>query len=128
MRRRAVYATELHRCPHDRRPRGRRGNPDASRQEAMALPPGAEAPSAGAGCPRFARFACAFGAPAPALGGSPPEEEHMTSPRSCPDCLRRSWLLALLGPYIEKLATSELGSRSPELLRLSNEDLVAVAA
>lgn len=48
--------------------------------------------------------------------------------QACPDCLRRSWLLALLGPYIEKLASGEPGSRSPELLRLSNEDLVAAAA
>jgi DNA processing protein len=47
---------------------------------------------------------------------------------ACPDCLRRSWLLALLGPYIEKIATGAIGSRSPELLRLSNEDLVAAAA
>ncbi|HEX4669807.1 MAG TPA: DNA-processing protein DprA [Solirubrobacterales bacterium] len=49
-------------------------------------------------------------------------------PRACPDCLRRSWLLALLGPYIERIATGSPGSRSPELLRLSNEDLVAAAA
>ncbi len=49
-------------------------------------------------------------------------------PFACPDCLRRSWLLALLGPYVEKIATGSPGSRSPELLRLSNEDLVAVAA
>jgi len=42
--------------------------------------------------------------------------------------LRRSWLLAALGPYIEKIATGEVGSRSPELLRLSNEDLIEVAA
>ncbi len=49
-------------------------------------------------------------------------------PRACPDCLRRSWLLALLGPYIERIATGAPGSRSPELLRLSNEDLVAAAA
>ena len=52
----------------------------------------------------------------------------MSEPRACPDCLRRSWLLDLLGPYIEKIATGAPGSRSPELLRLSNEDLVAVAA
>jgi DNA processing protein len=51
-----------------------------------------------------------------------------SDPRACPDCLRRSWLLALLGPYIEKIATGAIGSRSPELLRLSNEDLVAAAA
>jgi DNA processing protein len=49
-------------------------------------------------------------------------------PRACPECLRRAWLLALLGPYIERIATGSPGSRSPELLRLSNEDLVAVAA
>jgi DNA processing protein len=48
--------------------------------------------------------------------------------QACPDCLRRSWLLALLGPYVEKIATGKPGSRSPELLRLSNGDLVKVAA
>jgi len=52
----------------------------------------------------------------------------VTEPRACPDCLRRSWLLAALGPYIEKIATGEVGSRSPELLRLTNEELVEVAA
>ena len=52
----------------------------------------------------------------------------MVEPTACPDCLRRSWLLALLGPYIERIATGAIGSRSPELLRLSNEDLVAAAA
>jgi len=49
-------------------------------------------------------------------------------PQACPDCLRRSWLLALLGPYVERVATGAPGSRSPELLRLSNEELVEVAA
>jgi DNA processing protein len=52
----------------------------------------------------------------------------VVEPRACPGCLRRSWLLASLGPYIERIATGAPGSRSPELLRLSNEDLVAVAA
>ena len=52
----------------------------------------------------------------------------MAEPVACPNCLRRSWLLAALGPYIEKIATGEVGSRSPELLRLSNEELVEVAA
>ncbi|HWN73349.1 MAG TPA: DNA-processing protein DprA, partial [Solirubrobacterales bacterium] len=52
----------------------------------------------------------------------------MAEPGACADCLRRSWLLATLGPYVEKIATGEVGSRSPELLRLSNEDLVEVAA
>jgi DNA processing protein len=53
---------------------------------------------------------------------------RVDSPHACPDCLRRSWLLALLGPYIERTATGEPGRRSPELLRLANQDLVEVAA
>jgi DNA processing protein len=52
----------------------------------------------------------------------------VVEPRACPDCLRRSWLLASLGPYVERVATGSPGSRSPELLTLSNEDLTAVAA
>jgi DNA processing protein len=52
----------------------------------------------------------------------------MSESIACPECLRRSWLLAALGPYIEKIATGAVGSRSPELLRLSNEDLLEVAA
>ena len=61
------------------------------------------------------------------LGGETNERgATMSEPRACPECLRRSWLVGLLAPYIEKIATSAPGSRSPELLRLSNEDLVAV--
>jgi DNA processing protein len=52
----------------------------------------------------------------------------MAEALACLECLRRSWLLAALGPYVEKVASGEVGSRSPELLRLSNEDLVGVAA
>jgi DNA processing protein len=52
----------------------------------------------------------------------------MAEPHACLECLRRSWLLAALGPYVEKVATGEVGARSPELLRLSNEDLVEVSA
>jgi DNA processing protein len=52
----------------------------------------------------------------------------VAEPRACPACLRRSWLLADLGPYVERIATGEVGSRSPELLRLSSEELVEVAA
>lgn len=52
----------------------------------------------------------------------------MAEPAACLECLRRSWLLAALGPYVERIATGEVGSRSPELLRLSNEELVEVAA
>jgi DNA processing protein len=52
----------------------------------------------------------------------------MAEPTACVACLRRAWLLAALGPYVERVATGEVGSRSPELLRLSNEELVEVAA
>lgn len=50
------------------------------------------------------------------------------NPEACPECLRRSRLLAHLAPYIEKIATGAVGRRSPELLRLGNEDLATVAA
>src|SRR5260221_710522 len=40
----------------------------------------------------------------------------------------RARLLAHLAPYIEKIATGAPGKRSPELLRLANEDLATVAA
>jgi DNA processing protein len=49
-------------------------------------------------------------------------------PEACPRCLRRARLLEHLAPYIEKIATGAPGKRSPELLRLGNEDLVEVAA
>lgn len=50
------------------------------------------------------------------------------NPEACPECLRRSRLLAHLAPYIERVASGAVGKRSPELLRLGNEDLAAVAA
>lgn len=50
------------------------------------------------------------------------------NPEACPDCLRRSRLLAHLAPYIEKMATGAPGQRSPELLRLGNEDLADAVA
>jgi DNA processing protein len=49
-------------------------------------------------------------------------------PGACPECLRRAQLLARLAPHIERIATGAPGSRSPELLRLGNEDLAAAAA
>jgi len=49
-------------------------------------------------------------------------------PEACPACLRRARLLAHLAPYIEKVATGAPGKRSPELLRLGNEDLVEAVA
>jgi DNA processing protein len=52
----------------------------------------------------------------------------VSEPSACVECLRRSWLLGMLGPYIEKTATGSVGRRSPELLRLANEDLLEVVA
>lgn len=52
----------------------------------------------------------------------------MSEPHACFECLRRARLLAHLAPYIEKVATGTPGSRSPELLRLDNEDLAAAVA
>ena len=49
-------------------------------------------------------------------------------PQACAECLRRSRLLAHLAPYIEKVATGSPGRRSPELLRLGNEDLAEAVA
>ncbi len=50
------------------------------------------------------------------------------NPEACPQCLRRARLLAHLAPYIEKIATGAPGRRSPELLRLGNEDLAEATA
>ncbi len=50
------------------------------------------------------------------------------NPQACAECLRRARLLAHLAPYIEKIATGAPGRRSPELLRLGNEDLAAAVA
>lgn len=52
----------------------------------------------------------------------------MSEPGSCTECLRRSWLLGHLAPYIEKAASGVPGSRSPELLRLSSEELAQAVA
>lgn len=52
----------------------------------------------------------------------------MKDPTACLECLRRSWLLAALAPYIERVALSDSGSLSPELLRRSNEELVELVA
>ncbi|MEX0971644.1 MAG: DNA-processing protein DprA [Solirubrobacterales bacterium] len=51
-----------------------------------------------------------------------------SNPEACAECLRRARLLAHLAPYIEKIATGAPGRRSPELLRLGNEDLAAATA
>src|SRR3954468_14338676 len=52
----------------------------------------------------------------------------MTNPTACPECLRRSWLLSLAAPYIER---AQLSSRGPDrfaMLGLSNDDLAASVA
>jgi DNA processing protein len=52
----------------------------------------------------------------------------MSELHACPECLRRSWLLSLLGSFLEKAATGSIGRRSPELLQLSSEELVDIVA
>lgn len=47
---------------------------------------------------------------------------------ACPDCLRRSWLVGRLGPFIEVACDDRPGRRTPELLRLGNEELVRAVA
>ena len=44
---------------------------------------------------------------------------------ACPACLRRSRLLERLASRIDKVCTDRPGKRTPELLALGNEDLVA---
>lgn len=43
---------------------------------------------------------------------------------ACPECLRRAWLVGRLGPFIEVACDDRPGKRTPELLRLDNEDLL----
>jgi DNA processing protein len=52
----------------------------------------------------------------------------MSSPHACPDCLRRSWLLALLAPYIERIVRHPPNALSLSLLELSDQTLAAAAA
>ena len=49
----------------------------------------------------------------------------MPTPHACPECLRRSWLLADLAPHIEAAGSSR---PVPELLALGEEELVAAVA
>ncbi len=52
----------------------------------------------------------------------------MTSPFACADCLRRSWLLAMLAPYLERMAISEAVRPLRELLAYSDEELITLAS
>ncbi len=45
----------------------------------------------------------AIGARADGAGAAAAEARPWLRPRACPECLRRSWLLALLGPYMERI-------------------------
>lgn len=47
---------------------------------------------------------------------------------ACDDCLRRSWLLADLGPFIQVACDDRPGRRTPELLALGDEELVRAVA
>jgi DNA processing protein len=49
-------------------------------------------------------------------------------PHACPDCLRRTHLLAALAPYIEKTAIQPAGPPVGNLLCLGNEDLARSVA
>jgi len=69
-------------------------------------------------------------------GGLEPAREHRAAGRgagvdadsTCVECLRRSWLLARLGPWIQNVVDDRPGRRTPELLRLGNEELVRAVA
>jgi DNA processing protein len=50
------------------------------------------------------------------------------TPRACPDCLRRAWLLRALSPHIEQMASRSPGSRTAELLALPSGELIQAAA
>lgn len=50
------------------------------------------------------------------------------TPVACEPCLRRIVLVGILAPYIERIATGERGSRSPELLKLPDADLARAVA
>jgi DNA processing protein len=56
--------------------------------------------------------------------GPRPRSSATTEPSACPECLRRSWLLALLAPYMEKTSGEAPGRGISELLGFCNEDLV----
>ncbi len=59
-------------------------------------------------------------------GNSP--QDTASGPHACLECLRRSWLLAILGPYLEKATSNSDGTEIENLLRLPNEKLIQDAA
>ena len=53
---------------------------------------------------------------------------RVSAPRACPQCLRRAGSSPCSPPTSRRSRPGRSGSRSPELLRLGNEDLVAAVA
>ncbi len=47
---------------------------------------------------------------------------------ACAECLRRSWLISRLGPFIQVACDDRAGRRTPELLRLEDHELVSAVA
>lgn len=56
------------------------------------------------------------------------ETRGSAAPRACGACLGRLHLLGLLAPFIEKVATGEVGGRSAELLALADDSLARAVA
>lgn len=52
----------------------------------------------------------------------------VSSESACVDCLRRSWLIGALAPYIQIVCDDRPGKRTPELLRLDDEELAEAAS
>ncbi len=50
------------------------------------------------------------------------------TPRACPDCLRRAWLIGSLATYIDRAVGDTAGSRAHELLALPDEELARAMA
>src|ERR1700753_3108934 len=57
-------------------------------------------------------------------GAGPTKEKTMLEIEPCPDCLRRSWLLSALGPYIERVAAGRGAPGIRDLLALPEEELI----
>ena len=62
------------------------------------------------------------------MTGGPVSGAGLAGETACAACLRRSWLLERLGPWIQTVVDDRPGRRTPELLRLATEDLVACVA
>src|SRR5215212_3469366 len=73
----------------------------------------------------LARLRRALGRGSSAIGaGNHERRKTMAHAGACPNCLRRSWLLSLIAPYIEKALDPAKGELPFDLLRLDNGALV----